>query len=167
MPKRIHLEAHQTSEELARRYRAARDPILRSHLQIIWLLAEGALTRAAAQATGYSVDWIRALVHRYNAAGVAGLEDARHRNPGGAALLPAAQQAELQARLEEPPDDGGLWTGAKVAAWIAARVGRPVRAQRGWEYLRKLGFRPLAPRPAHAKADPAAQAAFKKSSRSG
>src|SRR3954451_25103043 len=34
-----------------------------------------------------------------------------------------------------PPADGGLWTGPKVATWMAARLGRQVRPQRGWDYL--------------------------------
>lgn len=44
-----------------------------------------------------------------------------------------------------------------------------MRAQRGWEYLRKLGHTPQeVPRPGHAEeADPAEQEAFKKSSPGG
>ena len=68
-----------------------------------------------------------------------------------------------QRHLDQPPPDGGLWTGPKIAAWMAATLGRPVHPQRGWEMLQRLGLRPKVPRPRHAKADPAAQAAFKKS----
>ena len=169
MAKKIHLEGHLTLGELERRYRGARDPVERSHYQIIWLLAQGQLTREVAAATGYSEGWIREIARRYNRQGPAGLGDGRHQNPGGAAraLLDAPLRAELGRALQAPPADGGLWNSRKVAAWIAAKAGRPVGAQRGWDYLRRLGHTPQVPRPTHAKADPAAQEAFRKNSPSG
>src|SRR5215213_3816581 len=45
MPKRLRLEEHLSTEELEARYRKARDPVLRSHYQIVWLLSLGKLTR--------------------------------------------------------------------------------------------------------------------------
>jgi hypothetical protein len=46
MPKTIKLEPHLRSEELESRYRKARDPVLRTHYQIVWLIGEGRTTRA-------------------------------------------------------------------------------------------------------------------------
>jgi hypothetical protein len=37
-----------------------------------------------------------------------------------------------------------------------------VLPQRGWEYLRRLGYTPQVPRPQHAQANPESQDAFKK-----
>src|SRR5918911_725375 len=86
-------------------------------------------------------------------------------NAGAKPLLGAEDEAALRAALAEPPPDGGLWTGPKVAAWMAARLGREVWPQRGWDYLRRLGHSPQVPRPRHAKAaSPEEQAAYKKSS---
>jgi transposase len=153
---------HLAVEELARRYRRARDPVLRSHYQIVWQLARGEPTAAVCRATGYSPNWVREVARRYREEGPPGLGDRRRGNPGGAPLLGAAQQAELRAALAGPAPDGGLWTGRKVAGWMAARLGRPVAEQRGWEYLRRLGFTPQRPRPRETRADPEAQAAFKK-----
>ena len=167
MPKRLHLEPHLTTTELAQRYRRARDPVERGHYHILWLLSQGQLTRAVVAASGYSAGWIQTIVRRYNQQGPAGLGDRRHANPGAAALLTAEQQAALGRALQAPPPDGGLWTSQKVADWIEQVTGRRVRAQRGWEYLRRLGYTPQAPRPAHAKADPAAQERFRKNSPSG
>jgi len=144
------------------RYRRARDPVARSHWQIIWLLADGIRTAEVARVTGYSGTWIREIARRYREDGPAGLGDRRHANPGGAPLLTPAQQAELQAVLAEPPPDGGVWTCRKVAAWIGAAVGRPVAEARGWEGMRRLGFPPQQPRPRATRADPEAQAAFTK-----
>lgn len=167
MPKRLSLEEHLTVGELERRYRGARDPVERSHYQIVWLLSRGKPTEEIVGATGYSPNWVREITRRYNRGGPEGLGDRRHRNPGGAerALLKAGQREELREVLEEPPEDGGLWSGRKVAEWIERKTGRQgVRAQRGWEYLRRLGHTPQVPRPANVAADPEEQEAFKKSS---
>ena len=161
MGKRLSIEAHLAVEELERRYRAARDGVARSQWQIIWLLAGGATSQEVAAVTGYSRPWIRELGKRYNTQGAAGIGDGRHRNPGHAPLLSAEQQQDLVRVLEGPSPEGGRWSGPQVAAWIATVVGHPVPAQRGWEYLRRLGFSPRVPRPRHAKADPAAQQAVK------
>jgi transposase len=59
-----------------------------------------------------------------------------------------------------------MWNSRKVALWIEKKTSRRgVRAQRGWEYLRKLGHTPQVPRPSNAGADPEEQEAFKKGSR--
>ena len=73
--------------------------------------------------------------------------------------------AALRERLKRPPDDGGVWTARKVAAFMAAELGRHVSEQRGWEALRAIGWSIQRPRPQHARAaSPEEQAAFKKSS---
>ena len=170
MPKRLSLEEHLGNEELECRYREAKDPVERSHYQIVWLLARGRTTREVVEVTGYSPNWVREVARRYNEGGPEGLGDRRHGNAGGAqrALLDRAGREELRMALCEPPHDGGLWSGRKVAGWIEGRTGRRgVRAQRGWEYLRKLGHTPQVPRPSNADADPEEREAFKKSSPGG
>jgi transposase len=161
---RFEVAEHLGVEDLAVRHRAARDPVERSRWQMVWLLASGRSLREVAEVTGYSTRWVREVVRRYNAEGPDGLADRRHANPGAAPLLDAAGQQALKAALAEPPPGGGLWTCARVAAWIADRTGREaVPAQRGWVYLRRTGHSPQVPRPRHVRAaDPAAQAAFQK-----
>jgi transposase len=163
MPKKLHLQKHLSRQELEKRYRKARDPVERSHYQIVWLLSQGKLTREVAASTGYSPEWIREVSRRYNEQGAEGLGDRRHRNPGAEPLLSPEQQRELREALEDSPPDGGMWNSRKVAEWIEERTGRKVRAQRGWEYLRRLGYTPQVPRPTHAGADLQEQEAFKKS----
>jgi transposase len=167
MPKRLHLQPHLTTGELEHRYRRARDPVERSHYHILWLLSQGKLTREVAAASGYSAGWIQTIARRYNQQGPIGSGDRRHANPGAAALLSGEQQAALGRALQTPPPDGGLWTSGKVATWIEQHTGRRVHAQRGWEYLRRLGYTPQGPRPTHAKADPAEQEQFRKNWSSG
>jgi len=153
---------HLTRKELEQRYRRAKDPVARSHWQIVWLLAGGASTAAVARSTSYSVNWVREIARRYREEGPSGIGDRRHGNPGAAPLLDDAQHAALRAALGGPAPDGGIWTSRHVARWIAGAIGRPVDPARGWEWMRRLGFTPQRPRPRETRADPAAQAAFKK-----
>ena len=150
--------------DLERRYRTARDPVARTHWHVLWLVAQGRHCPAVATVLGYSVAWVRTIVHRYNAGGTDAVGDRRHQLPGRAdrRLLTPALAAGLTSALGGPAPDGGLWTGPKVARWMAERLGRPVSPQRGWEAMRAVGFTPQRPRPRATRADPAAQQAFKK-----
>ena len=162
MPKRITIQPHLSLDELEGRYRQATDGIERSHYQIIWLLAQGKPTEEVAKITGYSRSWLYELVWGYNRLGADCLGDKRHQNPGGQPLLNDLEQAQLWQVLQQPPADGGLWNGPKVAAWMSELLGREVAPQRGWEYLNCLEFRRRRPRPAHAESDPAEQENWKK-----
>ncbi|HEU5198889.1 MAG TPA: helix-turn-helix domain-containing protein [Ktedonobacterales bacterium] len=142
MPKRLKLTEHLSLAELEQRYRHAKDPVERSQWQILWLLARGAPSEQVAQATGYSLNWIRRIAQRYNTTGAAGVLDQRHHNSGAAPLLSAAQQEELRTVLQAALASEDMWTGPQVAAWIVTKVGHPVHPQRGWEWLRRLGFDP-------------------------
>ena len=162
MPRCLTVVPHLSVAALEQRYRACRDPVERSHWQIVWLVSRRHSGAAVARLTGYSETWVRTLIHRYNAEGPAGLVDRRHANPGQPPLVPAAVREELRAALAAPPTDGGLWTGPKAAAWLSERLGREIRPQRAWEVLRSLDYTLHRPRPRATTADPAAQDAFKK-----
>jgi transposase len=171
MPKTIELSPHATTEELEHRYKKAKDPVERSHFQIVWLLSEGKGTEEVSEVTGYSVGWVRKIARRYNEGGVDGLGDRRHSNPGAKerALLDEAAEEELREALQGPPPPwvgGGMWSGPKVARWIAERNGlEKVHAQRGFEYLRRARYSPQVPRPSNARAEDSEKEAFKKVSR--
>ena len=111
---------------------------------------------------GFTEDWVRTIVHRYIDEGPRGLRDRRRTNPGATPLVSGAVRAELKERLATPPEDGGLWTGPKVALWLSDRLERAISPQRAWEVLRALGFTLQRPRPTAVPADPGGQAGFKK-----
>jgi transposase len=158
------LVSHWDAAQVLEAYRGAREAVRRSHLQVIWLLLCGESGPAVARVTGFSLRWIEKLAARWNAAGPAGLGD-RRRGNGAVPVLDAAGLAALAAALDEPPQDGGLWSGRKVAAWMSAYLGRPVDPKLGLDYLHRLGFSRQVPRPRHAKAaGPEEQEAFKKTS---
>lgn len=148
-------------------YRKATDPVLRSHLLMVWRISVGDSIRKVAEVVGYSERWVREIARRYEAEGVEGLGDRRHRNPGAKqrALLDEESRLELARALGERPPDGGMWNSRKVAEWIEQNTGKKASKQRGWEYLRKLGHSPKVPRPRHRNADRREQEAFKKDSR--
>src|SRR3954467_3287634 len=118
------LVAHLSPAELGQRYRAARSPIERPQLQIVWLLSRGRGEREVAQVTGYGRRWVAEVVRRYDEEGPDGLGDRRRRNAGARPLLGAEDEAALRVALAEPPADGGLWTGPKGATGMAGRRGR-------------------------------------------
>src|SRR5262249_6097184 len=159
------LAQHWTVEELEDRFGAAQDVVERSHYQAIWLLAKGHTTAEVAAVTALTPRWVNKLAERYERHGAASLGDRRRNNVGAKPLLSAEDLEALRERLRTPPDDGGLWTGPKVARWIAARLGLAhVHAPRGWEALKKLDWSIQEPRPSNPKsASEQEQAAFKKS----
>lgn len=162
MPRCLTVTPHLPVDDLARRSRTCRDPVERAHWHMLWLVAQGHSGAAVARLTGYSETWVRTIVHRSNDRGSDAIVDGRRANPGQAPIVPPALRAALRDALASPPPDGGLWTGPKAAAWLSERLDRPVSPQRAWEVLRAVGYTPQRPRPHAAKADPAAQAAFKK-----
>ena len=163
MPQRLHLADHLSEPELAERYRSAARPVEMRHWQVIWLLAKGWRTADIAEATDYSVVWIRKLCHRYNEGGPEAMRDGRRNNPGQTPLLDDEGRAELKRAIEtESPPGGGEWNGPKTAEWMTQYLGRPVGPVRGWEYLRRLGYSPQRPRPRHEEADAEAQRAYKR-----
>ena len=162
MAKRIEVKTELTAEELQERYRRASDGVERTHWQMLWLLKEGKSAKEVAALLGYTARWVREIVRRWNERGVAGISDHRLEMAGAKPLLGNQLRAELALRLQQPPADGGLWTGPKVAAWMQERLGRAVAPQRGWDYLRLVGYSARVPRPQHAKADREQQEAFKK-----
>ncbi len=161
MARPLVIAPHLTVTDLEQRYRQAGDPVARSQWQMLWLLAGGMPTAEVARVTGYSVRWVQEIARRYRA-GPEAIGDRRHTNPGAAPLLNGEQQERLRVALAGPAPDGGLWTCRTVARWMSQTLGRPVSEQRGWEWMRRLGFTPQRPRPRETRADPAAQEAFKK-----
>src|ERR671939_1034652 len=109
--------------ELEARYRAARDVTEARHTQAIWLLAQGRTFVEVGEVLAFVPRWVEELAARYNALGPAALGDQRRRNGRAATLLTEAVLAALAERLREPPEDGGLWSGPKVAAWLAGHLG--------------------------------------------
>ena len=162
MGRRLSLAEHLNVDELERRYRQSSHAGERSRWQILWLLSTGHTSNDVSEVTGYSLHWIRALARRYNKNGPESMSDGRRQNPGQPPLLNDEQQTYLLQALEGPAPGGGRWSGPKVAQWMSQLLGRPIAPQRGWEYLRGLGYRLKVPRPQNLNADRGEQERWKK-----
>jgi transposase len=172
---------HLSVEALERRYRAAQDVTEARHTQAIWLLAQGRTVLDVAGVLAFAPRWVEQLAARYNAHGPGVLGDQRRRNGRAASVLTEAVLTALAERLRAPPEDGGCWTSAKVALWMARHLGvERVHPQRGWAEaskvpparraggrapegaLKRLRWSLQAPRPRHPRsATPEQRAAFK------
>jgi transposase len=160
------INAHLSSVELEERYKAARDPIAKSHFHAVWLLASGYEVEEVAELLSFSMRWVRELARRYNEGGPGALGDQRVNNGTQPTILTPAALCALRERIKTPPDDGGLWSGPKVACWLAGYHGlRSVHDQRGWDALIAIGYSIQQPRPRHPQAASADErAALKKTS---
>jgi transposase len=117
-----------------------------------------------AKVLGVSVPAIWRWVGQYNRQGPDGLERAGR---GGRrwAFLNLEQEHELLANLQEEAGHGRVLTAKQLLPRLCQVTGRKVSLDYVYSLLHRHGWRKLAPRPAHVKANPAAQETFKKTSR--
>jgi transposase len=151
---RIPFVRHKTVNQIRASYRACRHPVEKVRWHALWLLARADEPRSPAQVAalvGLSGVTVRAVLHRWNAAGPAGVTDGRKGNGSDPKLSPRRRDA-LSAALQARPPDGGVWTGPKVARYVRDRWGIEVGPATGWRWLRDLGFTLPVPRPAHPRA---------------
>jgi transposase len=147
------IKVHLGSRELEARYEAAAEPIAKSHFHALWLLSLGYEVAEVAELLSFSPRWIRELVKRYNEGGPERLGDQRVYNGTKPTIL--------------TPEAFGLWTGPKIARWLAQFHGlKSVHDQRGWDALIAIGYSIQQPRPRHPQAaSEEDRATLKKSSR--
>jgi transposase len=144
------IKTHLSSVELEARYERAVNPVAKSHFHALWLLGCGYDLEEVAELLSFSTRWVRSLVKRYNEGGPEQLGDQRIHNGTSPTILTPEALSALKDRIKRPPDDGGLWTGPKIARWLAAFHGlKSVHDQRGWDALIAIGYSIQQPRPRH------------------
>ena len=151
-PKPIELAKHLSVEELEQRYKSATDAKEVRRWHALWLIAQGRSLSDTARIVGMHRYTVRDILKRYNARGSDATLDRRSGNRGRPPRLNAEQRGRLHEALRGPAPDGGLWTGPKVAEWIAHETRRPAPKKLGLQYLRRIGARLVAPRRRHTKA---------------
>ena len=161
------LASHLSTAELESRYETAADPIAKSHFHAIWLLARDYSIDEVASILSFSTRWVRLLIKRYNEHGPDSLGDRRQGNGTAPTILTWEALSTLKERLKTAPDDGGLWSGPKVARWLARFHNfKSVHDQRGWDALIAVGWSIQKPRPRHPQAaNEADRDALKKTAR--
>ncbi len=111
-----------------------------------------------AEAVGTHYRSVQRWVGWYRAGGVAAVRAHRMGGTGQAPFLSAAQQEEVATAVAS----GRFRTGEQIRGWIVARFGVEYTLGGLYSLLKRLRCRPKVPRPIHAQADPAAQAAWKR-----
>ena len=156
-----------SAEDLRREAARTHDAKQARRMLAIALILEGHSREEAARSCAMQRQTLRDWVHRYNAEGLAGL--CNRTAPGRRPSLSPDQQGELAAWVEQgaDPDRDGVvrWRRTDLRARIAESFGVTVHERTVGKLLHKLGFRHLSARPKHPASDPAAQEAFKKTSR--
>jgi transposase len=147
------IKSHLSAVELEHRYKTASEAIAKSHFHALWLLRCGYSIDQVAGLLSFSTRWVRILIKRYNEGGPNRLGDQRAHNGTEATILTSEALAALRERLQSAPDDGGQWTGPKIACWLAGFHGLElVHDQRGWDALIAIGWSIQQPRPRHPNA---------------
>jgi transposase len=127
------------------------------------MVLDGDPRSEAASSNGMDRQTLRDWVHRYNEAGVEGLQT----RPilGRPSFLSEPQMAELYALVVKGPDlatDKVMrWRGVDLLAVVKRRFSVEVHESTIGKWLHRLNLTRLHPRPVHPKKDPAAETAFK------
>lgn len=143
---------------------AARSPSTFQRLQCLWLRAQQDLaTEAIARIVGLSVSHVRRVWSDYLRGGLAAAQGRpkggrRHQN------LTVKQEAKLLAPLQQAARQGRLITAVRLKTRYETRVGHAVPDSTVYRLLARHQWRQVTPRPKHPKDNPAARAAFKKTS---
>lgn len=142
--------------------RKEKDATRSKRLRIVILAMEGWTAPAVAMSVGLSRRDCQEWVRRFNASGLAGLEDCH--GGGRETPLTPEQEEQFRKRLEDGPtaeDEVCSLRGTDLQGILAREFGVLRCLASTYNLLHRLGYSCLRPRPRHCKADPAAQAAFK------
>jgi transposase len=130
------------------------------------LVAQGLSCGEVARLLGDSPRTVHNWVHLFEAKGLAGLTEGQR--SGRLPRLSARNLAKIAAVLRRTPAavglSGNLWDGKTLSEFADQKLGVKLGVRQCQRLFRKLGFRLRKPRPLIARADPALQAAHKKSS---
>jgi len=130
----------------------------------ILLVSNGISCYQVAEWLGQNPVTIQRWVNRFEADGFAGLQEGER--PGRPRRLNETQWEAVDLDLRRSPRELGyaqnLWDGKLLAHHLAEAYGVDVGVRQCQRMFRQLGFRLRKPRPVIAKADPAAQTAYKK-----
>jgi putative transposase len=167
MTKAVDITRRELDEAGLRRAAAcSRDAAGARRMLALALVLEGRSRQEAASSCGMDRQSLRDWVHRYNAAGLAGLSNKRA--PGSRPKLDAAQSGVVAGWVRAGPqlaEDGVIrWRRLDLARKIEREWGVCLAERSVSDLLHRLGFRRVSVRPLHPKQDDAALEAHKKTS---
>lgn len=157
----MEVKPHLPLSELKRLERVEKDADRSRRLRIVILGIEGWTAPAVAMAVGLSRRICQRWIARYNAEGLAGLDDRRGREPQ--LPLSVEDEAAFRQRIEAGPtteDDVCSLRGKDFQRILANEFGLLRSLPSVYWLLHRLGYSYLRPRPRHRKADPEKVQAF-------
>lgn len=135
-----------TQEEIAAlqdQHRRTKAASVRSRCEMILLSHEGLSPPQVAQRVRRSDRTVRRTIDRYEAEGLAGLNNKAI--PGRAPRVTAAYLEQLEQAVEGNPRELGLpfsnWTSANLATYMAQQTGIEIKARQMENYLKAQGWR--------------------------
>ncbi len=135
----------------------------------VLLVAQGMSCPEVGRLLGDAPRTVEYWVRRFEDKGLAGLVEGER--SGRPRRLTSKQWEEVNFILRQPPESvgitRGLWDGKGLAAFIKNRYGVDLGVRQCQNMFRALGFRLRKPRSVIAQADPALQAAYKKTAKVG
>src|SRR5882762_7730200 len=138
-----------TASELRKAASGEKDSAAARRILALALVLDGVDRKTAAETCGMDRQTLRDWVHRYNAAGLAGLRNLK--SPGAGSKLTARQQAELAELVEAGPDPAvhGVvrWRRVDLRNELRRRFGVALHERSVGKVLAKLGYRKLSVRP--------------------
>jgi transposase len=130
----------------------------------ILLVAQGFDCYEVADMFGQNRSTVHRWVKQFNEKGFAGLQEGER--PGRPRSVSERQWKTLGSDLRKSPRDFGyeqnLWDGKLLSYHLEHKYGITIKVRQCQRIFRQMGFRRRKPRPVIAKADPTAQAAYKK-----
>lgn len=161
----MHVKLRFTRDELDGFIAKAKSASQRQRLRVIRWALEGLTAPEVATQTKLCRRQVQNWVRRFNALGLAGLQDEPGR--GRPCPLSAEQQVKFKARLEAGPraeDQVCTLRGEDIRLILQQEFGVLRKLSSVYYLLHSLGYSSLAPRPRHVQADAARQELFKKAS---
>lgn len=159
MSRQVMVEWAESAEDLYARYAAEADVTRRKRLQALWLVRGGASVAEAGRLAGVGRRSAERWLGWYRRDGLA---EVLRRVPGhGARGAPGRLTPAQRERLLGHARAGAFRTYDEARRWVAAEFGATYSYQGMYAALARVGVRPKVPRPMAAKADPAAQEAWK------
>ena len=155
---------HLPRETVKARMLAAPNQTQRRRWTIVYnALVEPRLASSIARHCGVSVPTVRVVIASYNRLGPAALD-----TPGKGGrrneYLSLAQEAAFLAPFFDRAAKGQIATADQIQQALEAQLGHTVHQSTVYRLLKRHNWRKPMPRPTHPRADPQAQAEFKKTS---
>lgn len=156
--------SHLTAEEVKERMQGAERPVQWQRWLIIYnALVDPREASEIARHTGTTVAMVHRVIASYNRDGISAVETPGKGGRRRQSMSREAEQAVL-APFFERAERGEIATTGEIRRAFEAQVGHPVHKSTISRLLKRHGWRKLAPRPRHPKADREAQEQFKKTS---